>query len=65
MSLASYIGCNVEIPLTDPDSNDVIVFDRVFQMKVCLKLYKIINSKQITHMRFQLIGELNLSSGKM
>ena len=65
MSLASYIGCNVEIPLTDPDSNDVIVLDRVFQMKVCLKLYKIINSKQITHMRFQLIGELNWSSGKM
>ena len=25
MSLASYTGCNVEIPLTDPDSNDVIV----------------------------------------
>ena len=65
MSLASYIGCNVEIPLTDPDSNNLIVLDRVFQMKVCLKLYKIINSKQITHMRFQLVGELNLSSGKM
>ena len=31
MSLASYTGCNVEIPLTDPDSNDVIVFDRVFR----------------------------------
>ena len=31
MSLASYIGCNVEIPLTDPDSNDVIVLDRVFR----------------------------------
>ncbi len=30
MSLASYIGCNVEIPLTDPDSNDVIVFWTVF-----------------------------------
>ena len=64
MSLASYIGCNVEIPLTVPDSNDVIVFNSVFQMKVCLKLYKSINSKQISHMRFQLVGELNLSSGK-
>ena len=31
MSLASYIGCNVEIPLTVPDSNDVIVLDRVFR----------------------------------
>ncbi|WP_141541875.1 hypothetical protein [Bacillus cereus] len=30
MSLASYIGCNVEIPLTDPDSNDVIVFGPCF-----------------------------------
>ena len=65
MSLASYIGCNVEIPLTDSDSNDLIVFGPCFQMKVCLKLHKSINSKQITHMRFQLVGELNLSSGKM
>ena len=47
MSLASYIGCNVEIPLTDPDSNDVIVFGPCFQMKVCLKLYKIINSNKL------------------
>ena len=31
MSLASYIGCNVEIPLTDPDSNDVIVLGHVFR----------------------------------
>ena len=31
MSLASYIGCNVEIPLTDSDSNDLIVLDRVFR----------------------------------
>ena len=29
MSLASYIGCNVEIPLTVPDSNDVIVFEMI------------------------------------
>ena len=31
MSLASYIGCNVEIPLTDPDSNNLIVLGRVFR----------------------------------
>ncbi|AKR35212.1 MULTISPECIES: hypothetical protein [Bacillus] len=30
MSLASYIGCNVEIPLTDPDSNNLIVFGPCF-----------------------------------
>ena len=65
MSLASYIGCNVEIPLTDPDSNDVIVLDRVFQMKVCLKLYKIINSKTNYIYEVSTNWELNLSSGKM
>ena len=65
MSLASYIGCNVEIPLTDPDSNDVIVLGHVFQMKVCLKLYKSFNSKQVIHMKFQRVGALNLLSGKL
>ncbi|KAA0766295.1 hypothetical protein [Bacillus sp. SH5-2] len=30
MSLASYIGCNVKIPLTDPDSNNLIVFGPCF-----------------------------------
>lgn len=65
MSLASYIGCNVEIPLTDPDSNDVIVLGRAFQMKVCLKLYKSFNFKQVTRMKFQRAGALNLLSGKV
>ena len=64
MSLASYIGCNVEIPLTDPDSNDVIVFDHVFQMKVCLKLYKSFNFKQVTRMKLKQCEVLNLMSGK-
>ena len=64
MSLASYIGCNVEIPLTDPDSNDVIVFGPCFQMKVCLKLYKSFNFKQVTRMKFQQCEVLNLMSGK-
>ncbi|HDR4559402.1 hypothetical protein [Bacillus cereus] len=30
MSLASYIGCNVKIPLTNPDSNNLIVFGSYF-----------------------------------
>jgi hypothetical protein len=30
MSLASYIGCNVEIPLTDEDSDDLIIFGDCF-----------------------------------
>ncbi|HGH7182283.1 hypothetical protein DXB51_26680 [Bacillus cereus] len=30
MSLASYVGCNVKIPLTDPDSNTLIVFGPCF-----------------------------------
>ena len=65
MSLASYIGCNVEIPLTDPDSNDVIVFGPCFQMKVCLKLYKSFNFKQVTRMKLKQCGVLNLMSGKL
>ncbi|GAB6551612.1 hypothetical protein bcgnr5388_07880 [Bacillus cereus] len=38
MSLASYIGCNVEIPLTDPDSNDVIVFESCFSDESMLEI---------------------------
>ncbi|MFB5586313.1 hypothetical protein ACE41I_06130 [Bacillus cereus] len=38
MSLASYIGCNVEIPLTDADSNDVIVFGPCFSDESMLKI---------------------------
>ncbi|MCU7663582.1 hypothetical protein [Bacillus thuringiensis] len=38
MSLASYIGCNVEIPLTDPDSNDVIVFGPCFADESMLEI---------------------------
>lgn len=38
MSLASYIGCNVEIPLTEPDSNDVIVFGRCFADESMLEI---------------------------
>ncbi|EJR14959.1 hypothetical protein LKL81_08700 [Bacillus paranthracis] len=38
MSLASYIGCNVEIPLTDPDSNDVIVFAPCFSDESMLEI---------------------------
>ncbi|MDA2338679.1 hypothetical protein PDN15_06345 [Bacillus cereus] len=38
MSLASYIGCNVEIPLTDSDSNDVIVFGSCFSDESMLKI---------------------------
>ena len=30
MSLASYIGCNVEIPLSDEDSNDIILIGNYF-----------------------------------
>lgn len=38
MSLASYIGWNVEIPLTDPDSNDVIVFGPCFSDESMLEI---------------------------
>ncbi|MDF9665575.1 hypothetical protein QL993_02520 [Bacillus wiedmannii] len=38
MSLASYIGCNVEIQLTDPDSNDVIVFGSCFSDESMLEI---------------------------
>ncbi|HDR4510944.1 TPA: hypothetical protein QCQ29_001359 [Bacillus cereus] len=38
MSLASYIGCNVETPLTDPDSNDVIVFEPCFSDESMLEI---------------------------
>ncbi|MEM5649781.1 hypothetical protein AAHB57_19215 [Bacillus cereus] len=38
MSLASYIGCNVEIPLTVPDSNDVIVFGLCFSDESMLEI---------------------------
>lgn len=38
MSLASYIGCNVEIPLTEPDSNDVIVFGPCFADESMLEI---------------------------
>jgi len=38
MSLASYIGCNVEIPLTEPDSNDVIVFGSCFAEESMLEM---------------------------
>lgn len=38
MSLASYIGCNVEIPLTEPDSNDVIVFGSCFADESMLEM---------------------------
>ncbi|MDA1676241.1 MULTISPECIES: hypothetical protein [unclassified Bacillus cereus group] len=38
MSLASYIGCNVEIPLTDPDSNDVIIFGPCFSDERMLEI---------------------------
>ena len=65
MSLASYIGCNVEIPLTDPDSNNLIVFGPCFSDESMLEIVQDYQFKQITHMRFQLVGELNLSSGKM
>ncbi|WP_203364606.1 hypothetical protein [Bacillus sp. REN10] len=34
MSLASYIGCNVEIPLSDDDSNDVILIGNCFSDEV-------------------------------
>lgn len=30
MSLASYIGCNVEIPLSDEDSDDLIIIGNCF-----------------------------------
>ncbi|MCU5454283.1 hypothetical protein OCA97_09725 [Bacillus cereus] len=38
MSLASYIGCNVEIQLTVPDSNDVIVFEPCFSDESMLEI---------------------------
>ncbi|MEK5226704.1 hypothetical protein [Bacillus sp. CH_50] len=38
MSLASYIGCNVEIPLTDPDSNNLIVFGPCFSDESMLEI---------------------------
>ncbi|WP_238141306.1 hypothetical protein [Bacillus cereus] len=38
MSLASYIGCNVEIPLTESDSNDVIVFGPCFADESMLEI---------------------------
>ncbi|MBL3890226.1 hypothetical protein IRV22_21375 [Bacillus cereus] len=38
MSLASYIGCNVEIPLTDSDSNDLIVFGPCFSDESMLEI---------------------------
>lgn len=38
MSLASYTGCNVEIPLTDPHSNDVIVFGPCFSDESMLEI---------------------------
>ncbi|WP_241667522.1 MULTISPECIES: hypothetical protein [Bacillus] len=38
MSLASYIGCNVEIQLTVPDSNDVIVFGPCFSDESMLEI---------------------------
>ena len=65
MSLASYIGCNVEIPLTEPDSNDVIVFGSCFAEESMLEMVQEYQFQKITYMRFQLVGELNLSSGKM
>ncbi|MEB8872137.1 hypothetical protein P4G87_23200 [Bacillus cereus] len=37
-SLASYIGCNVEIPLTDPDSNNLIVFGPCFSDESMLEI---------------------------
>jgi hypothetical protein len=33
MSLASYIGCNVEIPLSDEDSDDLIIIGDCFSNK--------------------------------
>ncbi|GAA3321008.1 hypothetical protein GCM10020331_034310 [Ectobacillus funiculus] len=30
MSLASYIGCNVEIPISDEDSDDLIIIGDCF-----------------------------------
>jgi len=30
MSLASYIGCNVEIPLSDEESDDLIIIGNCF-----------------------------------
>lgn len=33
MSLAGYIGCNVEIPLSDRDSNDLIIIGNCFSSK--------------------------------
>ena len=30
MSLAGYIGCNIELPLSDPDSNDLIIIGNCF-----------------------------------
>ncbi len=64
MSLASYIGCNVEIPLTEPDSNDVIVFGPCFADESMLEIVQEYQFQKITYMRFQLVGELNLSSSK-
>lgn len=33
MSLAGYIGCNIEIPLSDTDSNDLIIIGNCFSSK--------------------------------
>ncbi|MGE7624876.1 hypothetical protein ACQKMD_18065 [Viridibacillus sp. NPDC096237] len=33
MSLAGYIGCNIEIPLSDEDSNDLIFIGNCFSSK--------------------------------
>ena len=65
MSLASYIGCNVEIPLTDPDSNDVIVFGPCFSDESMLEIVQEFQFKQVIHMKFQRVGALNLLSGKL
>ena len=40
MSLASYIGCNLEIPLSDDDSDDLIIIGDCFSSKYARQYVK-------------------------
>lgn len=57
MSLASYIGCNVELPLSSEDSNDVLLIGNSFSEDYHRLNVKSINSLLVLSMRFQPIGE--------
>lgn len=65
MSLASYIGCNVEIPLTDPDSHDVIVFGPCFSDESMLEIVQEFQFQTSYTYEVSTSWALNLLSGKL